>query len=340
MSQGVVHYKFKSTAKWDSILFDGHLMSIRDLKRAIVEQKKLNKHTGDFDLLITDAQTSEDYRNDDYLIPRNTTVSVRRVPVLAAAAIAVTVPIPTPLPESPSGRRDMIIDTMETDIGLSESLPPTRSSDFGALYRNDDAKMVETVSRTAIELVGQVPKRSPRARQSGAGRFRADFLAPSDRDICYRCGVRGHYIRDCPVNVDACNNRSRTVNPTYLRQGVHVVETKGAGGPGPAVWNVRPVTSSSSSSSSSSAHRGVDVAIQPPRELVCKQCSRLFTNAVVVECCYQTYCDECARQHLSAESRCPGCGEAQTIDDLKPNLKRQEQVDGWIRQHGRSGERR
>jgi E3 ubiquitin-protein ligase RBBP6 len=53
-----IHYKFKSAIDYDTITFDGLHISVSDLKKAIVHQKKLGKAT-DFDLMITNAQTNE-----------------------------------------------------------------------------------------------------------------------------------------------------------------------------------------------------------------------------------------------------------------------------------------
>ena len=53
-----VHYKFKSSLDYDSVTFEGGFISVGDLKKAIVEQKKLG-HGTDFDLRFKDAQTSE-----------------------------------------------------------------------------------------------------------------------------------------------------------------------------------------------------------------------------------------------------------------------------------------
>ena len=56
----VVHYKFKNASKtWATVMFEGAVISVLDLKRAIVEQKKLTQSTANFDLSITDAQTGE-----------------------------------------------------------------------------------------------------------------------------------------------------------------------------------------------------------------------------------------------------------------------------------------
>jgi hypothetical protein len=54
----VVHYKFKASSDYDSVTFDGGFISVIDLKKAIVEKKKLG-HSADFDLRVTDAQSGQ-----------------------------------------------------------------------------------------------------------------------------------------------------------------------------------------------------------------------------------------------------------------------------------------
>lgn len=75
-----VHYKFKSSLDFDTVTFDGLHISVGELKKNILQQKKIGKGA-DFDLQITNAQTKEVYTSDDYLIPKNTSVIVARVPV-------------------------------------------------------------------------------------------------------------------------------------------------------------------------------------------------------------------------------------------------------------------
>ncbi|KAF7139159.1 hypothetical protein RHSIM_Rhsim07G0110400 [Rhododendron simsii] len=74
-----VHYKFKSAKDYDSIPTDGHFISLANLKEKVFELKKLGRGT-DFDLVVTNAQTNEEYVDEAVLIPRNTSVLVRRVP--------------------------------------------------------------------------------------------------------------------------------------------------------------------------------------------------------------------------------------------------------------------
>ncbi|KAL7182740.1 hypothetical protein ACSBR1_041430 [Camellia fascicularis] len=74
-----VYYKFKSAKDYDSIPTDGHFISLINLKEKIFESKHLGKGT-DFDLVVTNAQTNEEYLDEAMLIPKNTSVLIRRVP--------------------------------------------------------------------------------------------------------------------------------------------------------------------------------------------------------------------------------------------------------------------
>jgi hypothetical protein len=53
-----LHYKFKSERQSDTLTFDGLHISVRELKKLILQQKRIGKNT-DFDLQVTNAQTKE-----------------------------------------------------------------------------------------------------------------------------------------------------------------------------------------------------------------------------------------------------------------------------------------
>lgn len=53
-----VHYKFNAALDFSTVTFDGIHISVSDLKKEIVEQKRLGK-SADFDLQIQNAQTKE-----------------------------------------------------------------------------------------------------------------------------------------------------------------------------------------------------------------------------------------------------------------------------------------
>ncbi|KIY91532.1 hypothetical protein MNEG_16432 [Monoraphidium neglectum] len=76
---GVVHFKFKSSLVKDSVTFDGHYISVGELKRLIAAKKGLGAEGG-AELEVSDWNTRAAYTNDAEQIPRNTSVIVRRVP--------------------------------------------------------------------------------------------------------------------------------------------------------------------------------------------------------------------------------------------------------------------
>lgn len=112
-----VHYKFKSALDYDTVNFDGLHISVKDLKNAIIQAKRIGKST-DFDLQVTNAQTKESkyllflvclyvyfdsitivslftvyltfknlfvsvYEDEEALIPKNTSLLIARIPLAA-----------------------------------------------------------------------------------------------------------------------------------------------------------------------------------------------------------------------------------------------------------------
>ncbi|CAM9204044.1 unnamed protein product, partial [Scytosiphon promiscuus] len=74
-----VKFKFKSAREYDVVSFPGTGIKLLDLKRAIVEQKKL--HQGmEFDLNIVNDRTKQEYKEDNAIVTKNTSVVVKRVP--------------------------------------------------------------------------------------------------------------------------------------------------------------------------------------------------------------------------------------------------------------------
>lgn len=111
----VIHYRFKAgSSEWSRIVFEGHATTLGELKRAIAEQKKLNPtqqsamsgtgggaeggapggaHGGrmlqDFELLLTNSDTGEEYHGEMTFIPKNSSVIVKRVPAQRAKIIRI-----------------------------------------------------------------------------------------------------------------------------------------------------------------------------------------------------------------------------------------------------------
>ncbi|XP_074712347.1 E3 ubiquitin-protein ligase RBBP6-like [Strix uralensis] len=83
-----VHYQFSSQLCYDTVTFSGLHISLGDLKCQIMGRQKLKAAT--CDLRIANAQTKEEYTDDNALIPKNSSVIVRRVPVRGVKATSKT----------------------------------------------------------------------------------------------------------------------------------------------------------------------------------------------------------------------------------------------------------
>uniref|UniRef100_A0A1I7W3Y6 DWNN domain-containing protein n=1 Tax=Loa loa TaxID=7209 RepID=A0A1I7W3Y6_LOALO len=72
-----IHYKFKATLEYKTLVFDGLHISVTDLKKEICEKENIKAES--FDLVLTNAHTKRQYTGDE-LIPRNSSVIVQRIP--------------------------------------------------------------------------------------------------------------------------------------------------------------------------------------------------------------------------------------------------------------------
>ncbi|XP_071403092.1 E3 ubiquitin-protein ligase RBBP6-like isoform X1 [Centroberyx affinis] len=74
-----VHYKFSSKLDYNTVTFDGLHITLSELKRQIMARERLK--ATDCDLQITNAQTREEYTDDEAHIPKHSSVIVRRTPI-------------------------------------------------------------------------------------------------------------------------------------------------------------------------------------------------------------------------------------------------------------------
>jgi len=79
-----IHFKFRSATTFDTIPIPGTMARIFDVKRAIITKKKMGNRSGssgiEFDLSVVNAQTGEEYADENKMIPRGTKVVVHRLP--------------------------------------------------------------------------------------------------------------------------------------------------------------------------------------------------------------------------------------------------------------------
>ncbi|XP_073766708.1 E3 ubiquitin-protein ligase RBBP6-like isoform X1 [Danio rerio] len=158
-----VHYRFQSRLTYDSLQFEGLNISAGELKRQIMRSKRLKF----CQLKISNAQTDEEY-TDDALIPKNTSVIIRRIP---AAGLKSSnrrfVGHQAGRWREPSPRADPSLLSLE-QLLKTENLAEAKASE------EDKLKAVM---------------------------YQSSLCYYSSSEAMRLLGIPGHHIRHCPTNV-------------------------------------------------------------------------------------------------------------------------------------------
>ncbi|XP_049524182.1 E3 ubiquitin-protein ligase RBBP6 isoform X3 [Dermacentor silvarum] len=295
-----VHYKFKSSLDFDTVTFDGLHISVGELKKNILQQKKIGK-AADFDLQITNAQTKEVYTSDDYLIPKNTSVIVARVPVTT------------------TGRKNC---SRERNRDGEHSVPDTSSpgrnyeklaktADLANSSASEDDKIKAMMSQSSQEYD---PSKYVKSR-SMTGPLPPNYT-------CFRCGKSGHWIKNCPTN--NIEVKRSTGIPRSFMVTVDGPDHKGALLTSTGEFAVPLIDHEAYKEVKKEkppfVREPTPEPVQEPQlpdELLCMICHDLLQDAVLIPCCGNSFCDECVRQALldSEQHECPVCHET----DISPN---------------------
>uniref|UniRef100_A0A803L5G9 DWNN domain-containing protein n=1 Tax=Chenopodium quinoa TaxID=63459 RepID=A0A803L5G9_CHEQI len=320
-----VYYKFKSAKDYFSIPVVGPFISIANLKVSIFESKNMRRGT-DYDLIITNAQTNEEYLDEEMLIPRNTSVLVRRVPGLP--------------------RKPIVVQTdnakMENKAGYDQSAKSSiTTADSSGILAFEASEMDDKFGSSPFAMTPEViplgypavqctiqfvhhtdgfgsRRGSGRGEQSTQGFVRGGLKLkiPPQGYVCHRCKVPGHYIQHCPTNGDpnydikkvrpATGIPNSTLVPTP--DGSFVLQSGTA-----AVLKPNEAAFDKEMEGLSSSRSLRDL----PPELHCPLCKEVMKDAVLSsKCCFGSFCDKCIRDYIISKSMCV-CG---TIDILTDNL--------------------
>ena len=189
MATSAVYYKFRSQREPQRLTFDGTGISVWELKREILLQNKMGKGT-DFDLCVYNADTDEEYKDDNFSIPRATHVTVRRLPAskpgrgtaqlyvndtkAPTAAAAHQVPEPPPTTAAPSmpyrGPMSKRFDGRDAPA-TSEPSAPIQSAVID--HQQDEASKIAAMFQASTEQWEETQERMAHAtyrERSGAPR--------------------------------------------------------------------------------------------------------------------------------------------------------------------------
>ncbi|XP_044476654.1 E3 ubiquitin ligase PQT3-like [Mangifera indica] len=361
-----VYYKFKSAKDYDSIAMDGPFISVGTLKEKIIESKHLGRGT-DFDLLVTNAQTNEEYLDEAMLIPKNTSVLIRRVPGWPRIPI-VTEPEPkvelvvedTQSQKSSFRAADSSVmiynedtewDKFGNDLYAIPEAPSVQSSvplpDAPPANKADeDSKIKALIDTPALDWQRQGSDGFGPGRGFGRGMggrmggrsFGLEHKTPPQGYVCHRCKVPGHFIQHCPTNGDPKYDVKRFKQPTGIPKSMLIATPDGSYAlPTGAVAVLKP-NEAAFEKEIEGLPSTRPVGDLPP-ELHCPLCKEVMKDAVLTsKCCFKSFCDRCIRDHIISKPMCV-CGATNILaDDLLPNKTLRDTINRILESGNSSAE--
>ncbi|GLU05558.1 hypothetical protein SLE2022_226550 [Rubroshorea leprosula] len=361
-----VYYKFKSARDFDSIPMDGAFISVGTLKEKIFESKHLGRGT-DFDLVVTNAQTNEEYLDEAMLIPKNTSVLIRRVPgrprlpIVAAPEPKVENNVESSQPERSSfPEADLSVvkypedsewDEFGNDLySIPEMLPAQSSNPVADAppenKADEDSKIKALIDTPALDWQRQGTDgfgpgrgfgRGMGGRMGGRG-FGMERKTPPQGYVCHRCKVPGHFIQHCPTNGDPNYDIKRVKPPTGIPKSMLMANPDGSYAlPSGAVAVLKP-NEAAFEKEIEGLPTTRSVGDLPP-ELHCPLCKEVMKDAVLTsKCCFTSFCDKCIRDYIISKSVCV-CGATNILaDDLLPNKTLRDTINRILESGNSSAE--
>jgi len=319
-----ITYKFRNAkSDFHTITFEGPVINVLDLKKGIISQSKFNvedsARSADFDLVVANQQTGEEYRDNNTLIPRNTLVVIHRVPATSMKAAKLYEPLTNPVVPAFEVLKKSMVSTADSEFGS-----PVYGDKSGDKAKKNDVE----IERSAMFHVQEANRPEMSKPVPGSGGF---LTQPGPNYVCHRCGVAGHWIRNCPTNNDKnfVPVLKRVMVSTGLPSTAHSipVEKPGSQKPQRIIVNGKVLLAE-------------DIDLEEknlvPTSFRCDLCKGLLRTATFVPCCKKSFCEECIRQHMlrgGFESKCPTCANViGETDELQKNDTLQIRVEDFRKQ--------
>ncbi|CDO95413.1 unnamed protein product [Kluyveromyces dobzhanskii CBS 2104] len=189
-----IYYKFRSQRDTFRVGFDGTGITVFDLKRDIINDNRLGDGT-DFQLKVYNPDTMEEYEDDTAVIGRSSMVIAKRCPsvklsVNGKSVIGNATRYVMGKPRVMS-KRAMVPNTQSATSSRVEG--QTEEERIANMFANQETQWEQTQQ----EMSQAQPVFQQRNTGAAPGQ---DQEPPPPGYTCYRCGGRGHWIKNCPTN--------------------------------------------------------------------------------------------------------------------------------------------
>jgi protein MPE1 len=321
-----VFYKFKNSKEPERYAFDGNEISVFELKRAIIEASGMAKST-DLNLhIFHEDEPTKEYDDDTTTIPRTSTViAVRRPAARGFSKIARYV---SGKPPARAIKKDTAPVIQPRPSGATES-------DAEAAFLAESAQVWDAQKESLSHAKPVYNKKKP---------VNVPNYDPPSGYVCRRCGVKGHWIQQCPENDNPdfkpvhCPKRTTGIPKSFLK----VVDKSEVDEDAKGVMlnadgeYVQVMTDTKTwekfqekTLATKAQAANADAASKEVRErgLECPLDNRMFVQPVKTACCGKTYCNDCIETFLADNDLvCPNCSE-ETLIEFTPD----EEMEGKIR---------
>ncbi|XP_057716747.1 E3 ubiquitin-protein ligase RBBP6 isoform X2 [Corythoichthys intestinalis] len=325
-----IHYKFSSKLSYATVVFDGPQVTLTDLKEQIMGREKLR--AGDCDLQITNAQTKEEYTDDEGLIPKGSSVIVRRVPNIR---VSVKKTQNVERSDSHCYFASGAVKARD-DHSSSKTLPLfSKMVNLAAADVSEDDKIKVVMNQSSYDPMTYIKK------------FNGALPA---NNICYRCGNVGHHSRKCPSigekNFDNLPKIKKSTGiPRSFMVEVDDPNIKGAMLTSCGRFAIPAIDAQAYAVGKKEKHPFLhqeeskleEEKVPVPEELQCLICRDLLVDSVVIPCCGNSYCDDCIRTALldSEGHVCPTCNQSDVSPDtLIANKFLRQAVNNFQKEKG------
>uniref|UniRef100_A0A7E4UUN0 E3 ubiquitin-protein ligase RBBP6 n=1 Tax=Panagrellus redivivus TaxID=6233 RepID=A0A7E4UUN0_PANRE len=302
-----IHYKFRTQNVYKTLSFDGTSISIPELKRSICAAEGIKAEL--FDLTFSNSFSSKPYGGDD-LIPRNSSVTVQRVPVENGGKL-------------PKISNPEIASNAQSMQAAPDSAAHIKAEDFQKMTEAERLKhaMHQSTYKYAPTNYNRKPTNNMQA-------------APPDYQ-CNRCNQYGHFPKACPL----INIRRTTGIPNEELVETTPDDPNAMLHPsGRFVIHKMHVQAREQQKIRDEQKRlgKIPKPKRPeeeevPEDLKCPMCNNLYKEALTTRC-GESFCADCIQDKLIAASLadeiylCPICNKPITTNDLVPNNSLRESV--------------